>query len=360
MSELELPGVEIHEVPVFPPIAGVETSATGFVGEAARGPHGAAVEITSVPEFEHAFGSVQPGWELGEAVQLFFENGGLKAWVVAVPPGASLASGLPGLDAAGQLGLLCLPGEDDPRALLAALEQAVRLGAFLLVDPPGVDPDDAIGLAAELGASGHANGALFFPPVWVGRSGPPCAPSGAVAGMYVRIDLERGIWKAPAGEVLRGVSEPVVELDEEEIARLSTSGVNCIRRLEVPGPALVWGARTFSRDPEWKYVSVRRLLTYLEHSLDEGTRWVVFEPNEERTWSRLRAQCENFLITSWRAGAFAGTTADDAFFVRCGRDTMTQNDIDQGRLIVLVGVAPLQPAEFVVFRIGHRLASAGR
>ncbi len=179
--------------------------------------------------------------------------------------------------------------------------------------------------------------------------------------MYARIDLERGIWKAPAGPeaVLHGVAEPVVDLHEDEITRLSAAGVNCIGRLTTPGPALVLSARTFSPDPEWKYVNVRRLFVYLEHSIEQGTQWVVFEPNEEATWSRLRAQCENFLLTQWRAGAFVGTTADDAFFVKCGRDTMTQDDIDQGRLIVLVGVAPLRPAEFVVFRIGHRLAAAG-
>lgn len=320
MPEIEYPGVEIQEVPGVAPIEGVETSSAAFVGDAPSGPHGTAVEIRSVTELEHVFGDVQPGWNLGEAVRLFFANGGRKAWVAAVPPGASLADGLTSLDAAGPPGLLCLPGEHDPRVLRAALEHATRLGAFLLVDPPDVEPESAVALAAELGASGHPNGALFFPAVRVDGSRRPSPPSGAVAGMYARSELERGIWKAPAGPeaALHGVAEPVVDLHDEEITRLSAACVNCIGRLTTSGPALVRSARTFSPDPEWKYVNVRRLFVYLEHSIGQGTQWAVFEPTEETTWSRLRAQCENFLLTLWRAGAFVGSTADDAFFVRCG------------------------------------------
>jgi phage tail sheath protein FI len=300
---------------------------------------------------------VRPGWKLGEAVQLFFANGGREAWVVAVRPRASLRQGLPRLEAAGTLGLLCLPGEHHPGVLLAALEDATRRGAFLLVDPPGQERRRAVALASELAASGHPNGALFYPPVRLSgsrRSGPP---SGAVAGMYARTDRARGVWTAPAGQeaALLGVAEPAVRLRPDEIAELAAAGVNVIRRLTA-GPPVVWGARTFSPDSEWKYVSVRRLLVFLERSIARGTQWAVFEPNEETTWSRLRTQCESFLEGLFRAGAFEAATSDEAYFVRCGRETMTQDDIDQGRVVVLVGVAPLRPAEFVVFRIGHNLA----
>jgi len=362
VPEIEHPGVYVEELPAgVTPITGVETSTTGFVGEAPDGPHGTAERILGFAEFERVFGGLRRDCELGYAVSLYFANGGQEAWVVGVQPGARLDEGLPCLEAVDALGLVCLPGETGAGVLCAALQLAERRGAFLLVDPPAGGRDGVLALAAELSATGSSCGAVFYPPVRAPdrlAEGSPrtCPPSGAVAGMYARTDSARGVWKAPAGQDadLRGVTEPSVDLREDEISELSAVGVNCIRRL--PTGTVVWGARTLASDAEWKYVNVRRLILYLEHSIDRGTRWAVFEPNDEPVWARLRAQCGNFLYTLFRAGAFQGTTPDRAYFVQCGRDTMTQDDIDNGRLVILVGVAPLRPAEFVIIRIEHNLA----
>jgi phage tail sheath protein FI len=177
-------------------------------------------------------------------------------------------------------------------------------------------------------------------------------PGGHVAGIYARSDVERGVHKAPANEVIRGVRELQFPISKGEQEVLNPRGVNCIRSF--PGRGIrLWGARTMSSDPIWTYVNVRRLFLYLEESIDEGTQWVVFEPNNEKLWARVRDSISNFLTTAWRDGALMGTTPDEAFFVKCDRSTMTQDDIDNGRLIAVVGVAPVKPAEFVIIRIAQ-------
>ncbi len=177
-------------------------------------------------------------------------------------------------------------------------------------------------------------------------------PGGHIAGVYARSDQERGVHKAPANEVLRGASELEVNVSKEDQMTLNPRGVNCIRAF--PGRGIrVWGARTTSSDPLWKYVNVRRLFLFIEESIDEGTQWVVFEPNNERLWARVRQTINHFLTGVWRDGALMGNNQDEAFFVRCDRTTMTQDDIDNGRLIVLIGIAPVKPAEFVIFRIAQ-------
>jgi phage tail sheath protein FI len=184
-------------------------------------------------------------------------------------------------------------------------------------------------------------------------------PSGYVAGIYARSDIERGVHKAPANEVILGIDRFVTNVTFDRQSVLNPEGVNALRFFE--GRAnRVWGARTMSSDPEWKYVNVRRLFIYLEHSIDKSTQWAVFEPNNERLWASIRQTIEDFLLTVWRTGALMGTKPEEAFFVRCDRSTMTQNDLDNGRLICLIGVAPTYPAEFVIFRIGQWTADARR
>jgi phage tail sheath protein FI len=177
-------------------------------------------------------------------------------------------------------------------------------------------------------------------------------PSGFVAGIYARVDAARGVHKAPANELVRLAVGVERDLTREEQDTLNPEGVNCLRTFPDRG-LLVWGARTLSADPEWKYVNVRRLLMYLERSIDCGTQWAVFEPNTDRLWNAVSIQIRNFLIEAWRQGALQGIKPDQAFFVRCDRTTMTQDDIDNGRLICEIGVAPVRPAEFVIFRIGQ-------
>lgn len=182
-------------------------------------------------------------------------------------------------------------------------------------------------------------------------------PSGFVTGIYARSDIERGVHKAPANEVVRGLTKFEININKERQDVLNPEGINALRFFEGRGNR-VWGARTMSSDPEWKYVNVRRLFIYIEHSIDKGTQWAVFEPNNSRLWASIRQTVEDFLLVLWRDGALLGERPEEAFFVRCDRTTMTQNDLDNGRLICLVGVAPVKPAEFVIFRIGQFTADA--
>jgi phage tail sheath protein FI len=184
-------------------------------------------------------------------------------------------------------------------------------------------------------------------------------PTGHVMGIFARSDTERGVHKAPANEVVRGAIEVEFLVAKGEQDLLNPRGVNVIRVF--PGRGIrVWGARTMSSDGAWKYVNVRRLFLFLEESIDEGTQYAVFEPNDVSLWERLRGSVTAFLTTQWRAGMLQGRTPDEAFFVKIGLgETMTQDDIDNGRVIMLIGVAPVKPAEFVIFRITQMPRSAG-
>jgi phage tail sheath protein FI len=182
-------------------------------------------------------------------------------------------------------------------------------------------------------------------------------PSGFVTGIYARSDVERGVWKAPANEVVAGLTRFEANINKGRQDVLNPEGINALRFFEGRG-SRVWGARTMSSDPEWKYVNVRRLFIFLEHSIDKSTQWAVFEPNNARLWANVRHMVEDFLLVQWRDGALMGAKPEEAFFARCDRTTMTQNDLDNGRLIVLVGVAPVKPAEYVIFRIGQWTADA--
>lgn len=199
--------------------------------------------------------------------------------------------------------------------------------------------------------TGH--GAYYAPWVRVaGGHGPHLAPpGGAVAGLYARTDIERGVHKAPANEVVRGVTGLQIEANAPMQDLLNPRGVNLIRRFEGRGTRL-WGARTLSSDPERKYVNVQRLLFFLEHSIERGLGWAAFEANAEPLWSRVRDALGLFLRDQWRGGALLGQTEREAFFVRCDRSTMTAEDRQFGRLVCLIGVAVVKPAEFTILRVG--------
>ena len=182
-------------------------------------------------------------------------------------------------------------------------------------------------------------------------------PSGAIAGVFARSDNERGVHKAPANEGVRGCTGLSCNYNTGEQDILNPIGVNLIRAF--PGRGIrVWGARTLSSNGLWKYLNVRRLFIYVEESIRANTNWVVFEPNSEVLWGRVKRTIETFLATCWRDGALAGTSPDQAFYVECGPTTMTQDDIDNGRLICEIGIAPVKPAEFVIFRITQKTSSA--
>jgi hypothetical protein len=259
--------------------------------------------------------------------------------------------------------------EDDARAVMNALvahAEARRAYRIAVLDTP---PEQTPGQVRELrGQLDSRYAALYYP--WLiapnpnarpGREDIPreiaLPPSGYVSGIYARNDVQRGVHKAPANEVVRSALRFEVDVNFGQQEVLNPIGVNCLRLLSGRGYR-VWGARLISSDPEWKYVSDRRYFNYLEASIDRGTQWAVFEPNGERLWANVRQTIGDFLYNEWRNGALLGTTPEEAYFVRCDRSTMTQNDLDNGRLICLIGVAIIKPAEFVIFRIGQKTADA--
>jgi len=235
-----------------------------------------------------------------------------------------------------------------------------------VVDPP--KDQSMSGVRAFRSQFDTKYGALYYPwmeildPTAVNDPGAAPAtvqlpPSGFAAGIYARSDIERGVHKAPANEVVLGITRFMQNVTFDRQSVLNPEGINALRYF--PGRSnRIWGARTMSSDPEWKYVNVRRLFIYLEHSIDKSTQWAVFEPNNEALWANIRQTISDFLLVTWKSGALMGTRPEEAYFVRCDRTTMTQNDLDNGRLICLIGVAPTYPAEFVIFRIGQWTADA--
>lgn len=210
-------------------------------------------------------------------------------------------------------------------------------------------PQPSTGLRSEYAALYHPWLTVRDPETGLDR---PVPPNGHIAGIYARSDAQHGVHKAPANEQVQGIQGLNQTITKGEQESLNPQGVNCIRSFRGRG-IRVWGARTTSSDPSWKYVNVRRLFMFIEESIDEGTQWVVFENNDEELWARVRQTVGDFLTTLWEDGALMGSTPEEAFYVKCDRSTMTQNDIDNGRLICEIGIAPVKPAEFVVFRISQ-------
>jgi phage tail sheath protein FI len=351
-------------------ITGVSTSVAAFVVkvEASRGAEpieplprrDRLVTIADFADIALAMPGVGRAEALPSTVHQFFGNGGNEAYVVQISEAASLSDGLAVLDDVEGLGMLCLPGEADEGVLREALEYAENRRVFLIIDPPGEGIEAAIELARVLAMAGSPNGAIFYPPVRVtdpasGLVGTRSA-GGALAGLFARTDRTRGVWKAPAGKeaTLLGVDGPAVDLSDDEAEKLMVIGINLIRHLPHEG-TFVWGSRTLQgadgADPQWKYISVRRTALFIEESLDRGTRWVVFEPNDEPTWAKVRASAGQFLDGLFQAGAFQGKTPSEAYFLRCDRTTMTQSDLDSRRMVLLAGFAPQKPGEFLEIRI---------
>jgi uncharacterized protein len=241
--------------------------------------------------------------------------------------------------------------------------------AFLIVDPPdGVeDLDDMTTSNAYPVPSVAKNAAIYFPRLAVpdplqGGATRVIGASGTVAGVYARTDANRGVWKPPAGtDAAIGGATPLVELDDEDTGTLNVTGVNVIRSFPIYR-SVVWGARTLdgadAKASQWKYVSVRRMALYIEESLNQGLKWVVFEPNDDPLWSSIRLNVGAFMNGLYRQGAFAGIKPSDAYFVKCDKDTTTQADVDRGVCNILVGFSPLKPAEFVVLKIQQMAGQA--
>ena len=338
--------------PVHRAISAVPTSITVIAGAAGGGPQGEPVEIGSTADFDEAYGG--GGGELRSAVDGFFTAGGRRAIVLAVPRPEDLQDALAALDDVDLFNLLCLAVPAGAALRRAAAQRARALRALLVLDPepawrerPPATLDDFVdGMAVE-------NCALYHP-----RGAGGVALSAAVAGTIARLDDRRGVARAPAGKDARllGVDALAAAVGEREAERLNALGINVLRTVPgVDGP-VIWGARTLAGAGEWKYVNVRRTALFIEASIERGLQWVVFEPNDEPLWATVRGSVADFLTSLWRDGTLVGSRPRDAFFVRCDRSTMTQDDIDDGRLVALVGIAAVRPAEFVILRFGLRTA----
>jgi phage tail sheath protein FI len=263
-------------------------------------------------------------------------------------------TGLSAFTEVDEISILCIPSEND----YVGLTDEIVKHCELMKDRFAVlQANQSAGLVSNLMPPTDSKYAAFYYP-WIKVMDPLTnspklvPPGGHIAGIYARSDTERGVHKSPANEIVRGALGLQFSLTKEEQDILNPRGVNCIRAFRGRG-IRVWGARTISRDPIWKYVNVRRLFLYLEESIEESTQWVVFEPNAQRLWARVKQSVTDFLTRVWKDGALMGTTPDEAFFVKCDETTMTPDDIDNGRLIVLIGVAPVKPAEFVIFHIAQ-------
>ena len=375
MPEYLAPGVYIEEMPIqVKPIEGVPTSTAGFIGPCDKGPIKRAALVTNLAEFERAYGSgrrlrfddgaLRPNFTW-HAVRAFFKEGGRRLYVARVPrwSAGDCQTALKCFEAIEEISIVAAPGSTfgyehggDATAIVNALiehAERMRYRIGVLDSPPGQSIEDVRTMRAGLTS---AKAALYYP--WVHVKDPMNArelslpPSGFVAGIYARGDLARSASKPPANEVVTlavGLDQNVTEAQQTV---LNAESINCIRAFG-PRDFRVWGGRTLSADPEWKYVNVRRRFIFLEASIDKGTQWAVFEPNAEPLWAKIRRAVEDFLMSEWRSGSLPGSRPEEAFFVKCDRSTMTQDDIDQGRLICVVGVAAVKPAEFVIFRIGQ-------
>lgn len=342
-------------------LEGVNLSAAAFVGLASQGPTATPVPIGGTTEFSRVFGLWTPG-HLGDAVRTYFASGGQRLYVLRLAElpcdAADTRAALAALDGLDDLGLLALPGVTAPEVLQAAggyCEDRRRM--LLLADCPAAarSVSDAQAHADALCGS-HV--ALYHPWLRDLAAAGPIPPSGAMAGLLAREEIAGRIWRAPAGPAaaLNGITGLDCRYGDEDLAALARHNINPIRIHS--GKCVAWGARTLDDSPEFRYVNIRRFANFVEASIRNGTEWVAAEANVEPTWTSVRRSIELFLLLQWRAGALQGEKFQDAFFVRCGRDTMSQEDVDEGRLVVQVGLAVLQPAEFIVLRIDLSTAAA--
>jgi hypothetical protein len=279
--------------------------------------------------------------------------------------------GIPALKNIDDISIVACPGQTSVQVQQALINHCEELRyRFAVLDGPPPPADAMADVQALRQSYDSKYAAIYHPWLLIPDAMPdnlatirqvPIPPSGHVMGIYARTDIERGVHKAPANEVVRGITglNRYLNKAEHDILNPYPVNINVIRDFRPDNRAIrVWGARVVTSDPDYKYVNVRRLMIFLEKSIDRGLQWVVFEPNAQPLWARVKRSIGNFLTQVWRDGALEGTKPEEAFFVICDRTTMTQADIDNGRLICVIGVAPVKPAEFVIIRIGLKTAQA--
>jgi uncharacterized protein len=279
-------------------------------------------------------------------------------------------TGFGGLEAIDEVTMVAVPdlmSAYQQNAVDLETVQAVHLGMIahcelmgdrvaIIDPPPGLNAQQIKEWRMDKAGYDSKYAALYWP--WIRVFDPPTGrnvfvpPSGHVAGVWGRSDDTRGVHKAPANEVIRGVVALETQITKNEHGLLNPVGINCIRTF--PGAGVrIYGARTLSSDPAWRYLNVRRLFNYLEESILNGTQWVVFEPNDDALWARIRRTISAFLVNEWRRGALFGLTPDEAFYVKCDRETNPAEGIDAGQVVCEIGIAPVKPAEFVIFRLAQ-------
>lgn len=322
---------------------------------------------TNFSEFKKYFGdfsTVEGQSNLAHAVYGFFRNGGTRCFVTWVAGESGIEAALDDFAAIDEIAIVAVPGCTNKAVLKNLSDHCEKLGDRVAIFDA---PDNANvtklnpGESTLPGKTEYA--ALYYP--WIKVFDPPTKdanpkgdglkvvpPSGHIAGIYARVDTQRGVHKAPANEVIMGATDLQVSLTRAKQDGLNPQGVNCIRNLN--GNILVWGARTWGGDGNnVKYINVRRQLNYLQESIDEGTQWAVFEPNSPELWAKVRRSVTAFLTVEWRKGALFGATPQEAFFVQCDEETNPPEVCDAGQLIVKVGVAIVKPAEFVIFELSQ-------
>lgn len=374
------PGIYVEEVDRgSKPIETVGTNTVAFLGECNVGPVSEPTLCTNWSQFTKHFGDFSNSEYLAHAVYGFFNNGGGRCFVLNVGSwtgnnvdhnGNKLASraalyigtdfgpgnrsGLHALEEIDEVNILVTPGQTDPAIQDAVLTHCEKMRyRFAVLDSPEVIEDGGVDKLPKPRDSKY--GAYYFP--WVEVYDPNKGniyqpPSGYVAGVYSRVDEERGVHKAPANEVVRGALGLRYSVTKGEQDILNPKGINCIREMKGRG-IRIWGARTISSDPSWRYVNVRRLFNMVEQSIEQGTQWVVFEPNDHKLWKRVTRTITAFLMRIWRSGALMGETPEQAFYVKCDAETNPPEVVDAGQLICEIGMCPVKPAEFVIFRIGQ-------
>lgn len=369
------------------PIEAVGTSTAGFVGVAPdkKARKNEVVAINNWTQFEREFAEgATEGTHLSNAVFGFFQNGGSRCYVVNIGDNKRLRGsgrgrqGIDLLEEQDEVAIVAAPGFTDASSYEAVLAHCENMGDRVAVlDTPNVSDIEQLKKAATESGSGESSeggnggvrprdseyGATYFPWIYVRDPLAPgqtvaMPPSGHVAGVWARTDATRGVHKAPANERITGALGVSYQLTRAELGELNTTGVNCIRQFPRAG-VKIWGARTLAPSAsEWRYLNVRRMFNMIGESIAENTRWTVFEPNDSTLWKSIRRDISAFLALLWRDGMLLGRSPGEAFFVKCDEETNPQEVIDAGMVVTLIGIAPVKPAEFIVFRIFQHQSGA--
>lgn len=397
--EFKAPGVYVlEEKSQIQPISGVGTSTAGFIGlvetkaktdaDQSIAPASKPVLITNWQDFTRNFGKdlIKDKNALAHAINGFFQNGGTRCYVARVNSLKVVKSNgedkdevkdaLHEFEAIDEIAIIAVPMPtiDDTERKKAIIQQIIShcknmKDRFAILDGEQKNgkPEEVTPAAIYPYDIKSSFAAVYYPFLEVEKD-LFMPPSGHVAGIYSRVDSDRGVYKAPANEVIRGIIGLKHNISKSELGELNAGGVNVIRQFRVSddasssfdkGKCKVWGARTISDDnePGFEFVNVRRTMLYLRESIDEGTQWAVFEPNNLNLWQNIKRNITDFLTVQWHMGALVGNTRDEAFFVKCDKDTNPEDEVKQGRVNALVGVSIVRPAEFILIRISQSTAS---